>query len=66
MKLGNIEIDLKFLRTIAGLMVAMVLAATASMSIAGCSLFDSAPVREKVVQHPVAKTTDPYRDRQRR
>ena len=60
MKLGNIEIDLKFLRTIAGLMVPMVLAATASMSIAGCSLFDSAPVREKVVQHPAAKTTDPY------
>ncbi|MFZ0676535.1 polysaccharide biosynthesis/export family protein [Candidatus Binatus sp.] len=25
-----------------------------------CSLFDSAPVREKVVQHPVAKTPDPY------
>ncbi len=27
---------------------------------AACSLFDSAPVREKVVQHPVAKTPDPY------
>jgi polysaccharide export outer membrane protein len=60
MKLGNIEIDHKFLRTIAGLMVAMMLAATASMSIAGCSLFDSAPVREKVVQHPVANNADPY------
>ena len=60
MKLGNIEFDLKFLRTIAGLMVAMMLAATASMSIAGCSLFDSAPVREKVVQHPVANNADPY------
>ena len=60
MKLGNIEFDLKFLRTIAGLIMAMILAATASLSIAGCSLFDSSPVHEKVVEHPVAKATDPY------
>ena len=38
----------------------VLLAAAISMSIAGCSLFDSAPVREKVVQHPAAKTADPY------
>ena len=31
------------------------------MSMAACSLFNSNPVREKVVPHAVAKTADPYR-----
>jgi polysaccharide biosynthesis/export protein len=38
----------------------VLLAVAISISMAACSLFDSSPVREKVVQHPVAKTADPY------
>ncbi len=38
----------------------VLLAVAISISMAACSLFDSSPVREKVVQHPVAKTIDPY------
>jgi polysaccharide export outer membrane protein len=60
MKIGLIEFAPEFARaggTLAGMILMM---GTISISIAACSLFDSSPVREKVVQHPVAKTTDPY------
>lgn len=38
----------------------ILLAVTISMSMAACSLFDSTPVREKVVRHPAPQSADPY------
>jgi len=41
--------------------VAILLGVTLSISTAACSMFDSTPVQEKVVQHAVAKDrTEPY------
>jgi len=60
MKFGNIEFACEFIRAGAGLSGMVLLAVAISMSAAGCSLFDSSPVRQKVVEHPVEKTIDPY------
>jgi polysaccharide biosynthesis/export protein len=60
MKIGNIEFARDLTRAGATLSVTILLAVTISTSMAACSLFDSNPVGEKVVPHPVAKTADPY------
>jgi polysaccharide biosynthesis/export protein len=44
----------------ATLTVTILLAVAASISTVGCSLFSSAPVRERVVPHAVEKSADPY------
>jgi len=56
------ELAHRFARIGAALTGITVLAVTISisMSMSACSLFDSAPVREKVVMHPSSKNTDPY------
>ena len=60
MKLGMIQFAPEFAHAGAALTIAIVLAITASMSMAlsGCS---SSAVREKVVPHEVAKSSDPYK-----
>ena len=60
MKISKIEFARDCIRAGAALTVTGLLAGAISTSMSACSLFDSAPVREKVVQHPVAKTPDPY------
>jgi polysaccharide export outer membrane protein len=60
MKIGNIAFAHDLIRSGAALSWIGLLAATISMSMSACSLFAGSPVREKVVQHPVAKTADPY------
>lgn len=60
MKISKIEFAHDYVRAGAALTVTGLLMVAISISMAACSLFDSAPVREKVVQHPVAKTPDPY------
>ena len=55
-----IQFALEFAHAGAALAGTVLLAVAISISMAACSLFDSSPVREKVVQHPVAKTADPY------
>jgi len=60
MKFGMIQFALEFAHAGAALTGTVLLAVAISISMAACSLFDSSPVREKVVQHPVAKTADPY------
>ncbi len=60
MKLGMIQFAPEFAHAGAALAGTVLLAVAISISMAACSLFDSSPVREKVVQHPVAKTADPY------
>ena len=60
MQIINIELAHDYIRAGAALTGPVLLAVVISISMAACSLFDSSPVREKVVQHPVAKTADPY------
>jgi polysaccharide export outer membrane protein len=60
MRIGKIELAVQFARAVEGMTVAMMLAVTASMSIAACSLFDSSAVRQTVVPHTAAKNSDPY------
>src|SRR5258708_24553431 len=60
MKVSKIEFAPDYFRAGAALTGTVLLAVAISISTAACSLFDSSPVREKVVQHPVAKTIDPY------
>ena len=60
MKIGNIALVHDLIRSGAALTGTGLLALTIAMSMSGCSLFEGSPVREKVVQHPVAKTADPY------
>jgi len=60
MKISKIEFARDCIRAGAALTGTGILVVAISTSMAACSLFDSAPVREKVVQHPVAKTPDPY------
>jgi len=60
MKFGNIEFACEFIRAGAGMSGMVLVAVAISMLAAGCSLFDSSSVREKVVEHPVAKKADPY------
>ncbi len=60
MKISKIEFAHDYVRASATLIVTGLLVVAISISMAACSLFDSAPVREKVVQHPAAKTPDPY------
>ena len=58
MKIGIVEFAPELARALLGGMV--LLAAMISMSVAGCSMFNSKPVQERVVQHTVVKNTDPY------
>jgi len=60
MKIGNIEFAHHFTCAGAALTVTILLAVTISMSTAACGLFNSNPVREKVVPRPAAKSVDPY------
>ncbi len=60
MKISKIAFAHDYVRAGAALTVTGLLVVAISISMVACSLFDSAPVREKVVQHPVAKTLDPY------
>ena len=60
MKIGNIEFAHDFIRVWAALTGSVLVAMAISMSMAACSLFEGSAVREKVVQHPAAKTVDPY------
>jgi polysaccharide biosynthesis/export protein len=60
MNVGNIEFAHDFVRSGAALIVTILLAGTISMSMAACSLFNPAPVRQTVVPRTTAKTTDPY------
>ena len=66
MQIINIELAHDYIRAGAALTGPVLLAVVISMSMTACSLFDSSPVREKVVQHPVAKNCRPLHDRQRR
>jgi len=60
-RFGNIELAWEFIRAGAGLSGMVLLAVVISMSTAACSLFDGAPVHEKVVSHPEEKAAaDPY------
>ena len=61
MKIGNIEFAHDFTRAGAALTGIILLAVAISISTAACSLFNSTPVREKVVARPAAKAADPYR-----
>lgn len=61
MKFGNIEFACEFIRAGMGLSGMVLVAVAISMSMGACSLFDSSPVREKVVAHPEDKAAaDPY------
>ncbi|HEY9156543.1 polysaccharide biosynthesis/export family protein [Candidatus Binatus sp.] len=60
MKIGTIEFVSEITRAGAALSVTILLAVTISMSMAACSLFNSTPVREKVVPHAAAKAAEPY------
>ncbi|MGA9725389.1 MAG: polysaccharide biosynthesis/export family protein, partial [Candidatus Binatus sp.] len=60
MKRGSIEFANNFTGAGAALTGMIFVAFTISTSMAACSLFDSTPVREKVVPRAVAKTVDPY------
>ena len=60
MNIGNIEFAHDFVGAGAALIVTILLAGTITMSVSSCSLFDPAPVRQTVVPHTAAKTTDPY------
>jgi len=59
MKIGMIEFAHKFMT--ADLTGAIVLGIALAFSMAACSLFDSSPVKQKVVTHPEAKDVQPYR-----
>ncbi len=60
MKIGTSEFTPEFTRASAALAGAILLAVTISMSTATCGLFNSTPVREKVVPRTTAKNADPY------
>lgn len=62
MENSRVELAHGFARIGAALTGMAWLAVTISiaMTMAGCSLFDSTPVREKVVMHPSSKSIDPY------
>jgi len=60
MKISKNEFAHDFVRAGAALTGTVLLAVAISISIAGCSLFDSSPVREKVVPHEATNNTDPY------
>jgi polysaccharide export outer membrane protein len=60
MKIETIELASVFTRTGAAVAITFLLAITVSMSVTACSLFGSAPVREKVVPRTAAKNADPY------
>lgn len=59
MRIGKIDVQ-RFVYAGAALIVVIVLAVAASISMTACSLFDSSPVRQKVVEHPTEQTIDPY------
>jgi len=60
MKMGKLGFARDYIRGGAALIGITVLAITMSISMGGCSLFSGAPVKEKIVTHPEAKTPDPY------
>jgi polysaccharide export outer membrane protein len=60
MKISKIEFAHDYFRAGAALTGTVLLAVAISISMAACSLFDSSPVRQKVVAHPGDKTPDPY------
>ena len=60
MKISKIEFAHDFVRAGAALAGTVLLAVAISISTAACSLFDSSPVREKVVPHEATNNTDPY------
>src|ERR1700722_15679706 len=61
MKISKIEFAHDFVRAGAALTGTVLLAVAISISMAACSLFDSSPVREKVVPHDATtKNADPY------
>ncbi len=60
MKIGTIGFVPGFTRAGAALTGRILLVVTISMSTAACALFNSTPVRQKVVARPAAKNADPY------
>lgn len=60
MKNGTIGLALDCTAEGAALVGIILLAVTSSMSMAACSLFDSTPVRQTVVQHAAPAAVDPY------
>jgi polysaccharide export outer membrane protein len=60
MKIGTIGFAPGLTRTGAAVTGTILLAVTISISTAACGLFNSTPVRQKVVPRPAAKNADPY------
>ena len=60
MNIGNIEFAHDLVRAGAALIVTISIAGTITMSVSSCSLFDPSPVRQTIIPHTAAKTTDPY------
>ena len=60
MKIGSIEFVSGFYAAGAVLAGTILLAAAISISTSACSLFNSTPVRQKVVPHAAAKNAEPY------
>jgi polysaccharide export outer membrane protein len=60
MMIGKIESANGRIRAGAALATGVFMAVAISMSVTACSLFDSSPVKEKVVTRPEGKAADPY------
>jgi polysaccharide export outer membrane protein len=61
MKIGTIEFTHEFTRAGAALTGIILLAVTISISMGACGMFNSTPVREKVVPRAAAGSADAYR-----
>jgi polysaccharide biosynthesis/export protein len=60
MKIGNMQFTNGKIRDCAALAATVFVAFAISMSMTACSLFDSTPVKQKIISHPEGKVADPY------
>src|SRR5271156_2648015 len=60
MKIGNKQFASDTMSAGAAASAMILLVVEISMSVAGCSLFNSTPVRQTVIPHTTTKNTDPY------